>query len=266
MTSATDIINDEQASRVALVTEYDGTNYNGFQFQTNAPTIQEKLEQAIFNFTNEEVRIRGASRTDRGGHAKGQVVDFLTGTSYSPEIWTKALNYYLPNDIKVKGSYAVDLAFHSRKDALSRTYVYTILNDTTPSPLVRRQSAWVSYKLNIDAMREGCRALVGTHDVAQFSVRLPDGRSTVRSIKKWDVERVGNLVYIESQASGFLQHQILNTNGLLVRIGKELESTTVVDEILRGSIIRMPKWGPLKAEGLCLQSVEYMDIPQREIR
>lgn len=263
MISTADIITDDMASRVALVTEYDGTNYNGFQFQKNAPSIQEKLEQAIFNFTKEEVRIRGASRTDRGVHAKGQVVDFLTGASYSPEIWTRALNYYLPNDIKVKSSYAVDLAFHSRKDALSRTYVYTILNDSTPSPLLRCQSGWVRYELNIDAMREGCRALVGTHDVSQFSVRLPNGKSTVRSIKKWDVKRVGNLVYIESQATGFLQHQILKTNGLLVRIGKELESTTVVDEILRGSIIKLPKWGPLKAQGLCLQSVEYLGCPTK---
>ncbi len=266
MTLTGDIINDELAYRVALITEYDGANYNGFQFQKNAPSIQEKLEHAILRFTKEEVRIRGASRTDSGVHAKGQVVDFLTGASYSPATWTRALNYYLPHDIKIKGSYRVDLDFHSRKDALSRTYIYTILNDSTPSPLLRGQSDWIASELNIEAMREGCRALVGTHDVSQFSIRLPKGKSAVRCIKRWNVERIGNLVYIESQASGFLQRQILNTNGLLVRIGKELESTTVVDEILRGSIIREPKWGTLKPQGLCLQSVEYLDFPPRRVR
>lgn len=260
-----DIIKVEPASRLALITEYDGTNYNGFQFQNNAPSVQERLENAIFKFTKEQVRIRGASRTDTGVHAKGQVVDFLTSAQYSPEIWTKALNFYLPNDIKVKSSYSVDLSFHSRKDALSRTYVYTIFNESTPSPLLRRQSDWVISELNIEAMWKSSRALIGLHDVSQFSLPLPVGRSAVRSIKKWDVERIGNLVYIEAQASGFLQHQILNTNGLLVKIGKELESTTVVDEILRGSIIRMPRWVPLKAQGLCLQSVEYSDFPPKEI-
>ena len=115
--------------RVALTIEYDGTAYSGFQYQKNTRTVQEEIENAIYKFSGERVRINSAGRTDAGVHAKGQVVDFLTGASYSPATWTRALNYYLPHDIKIKGSYRVDLDFHSRKDALSRTYIYTILND-----------------------------------------------------------------------------------------------------------------------------------------
>ncbi|MCH8205449.1 MAG: tRNA pseudouridine synthase A, partial [Chloroflexi bacterium] len=114
--------------RLALIVEYDGGDYHGFQYQANAPTIQEELQKAVLRFTGEEVRVSGAGRTDAGVHAEGQVVAFDTDSGHRPERFEKALNFYLPEDISVRGAYRVEGDFDPRRDASSRTYRYTILN------------------------------------------------------------------------------------------------------------------------------------------
>ena len=123
--------------RIALILDYDGTGYKGFQWQAHAPTIQGELERAIKGLTQENTRVRGASRTDAGAHARGQVVDFLTHAPYTTETFVNALNWHLPPDIKVRGAYQVSPDFSSRKDALGRTYRYTLLNARWPSALLR---------------------------------------------------------------------------------------------------------------------------------
>ncbi|MQG11056.1 MAG: hypothetical protein FI716_06095, partial [SAR202 cluster bacterium] len=115
-----------QLWRAALLVEYQGTEYAGFQLQANDPTIQGELEKALAQFTGQPTRIRGASRTDSGTHAKGQMVDFLTATQHPLERFAPALNYYLPKDINVIGAYRVNDGFNSRRCALSRTYQYSI--------------------------------------------------------------------------------------------------------------------------------------------
>ena len=113
---------DGQVKRAALIVEYQGTRYAGFQLQIGHPTIQGELEKALTHFTGQSTRIRGASRTDSGAHAKGQVVDFLTSTRHPLEKFVPALNYHLPEDIKVLAAHWVDDAFNSRRNALSRVY------------------------------------------------------------------------------------------------------------------------------------------------
>jgi tRNA pseudouridine38-40 synthase len=108
--------------RLALILEYDGTRYNGFQWQSNAPSIQAELERALSRFTGETIRVRGASRTDVGVHAKGQVVDFLTRAPYTIDTFVNALNWHLSLDIKVRGAYHAALELNSRADALSRGF------------------------------------------------------------------------------------------------------------------------------------------------
>ena len=138
----------EQLRRVALLVEYEGTNYAGFQLQDQPSTVQGELEKALERFTGQPTRIRGASRTDSGAHAKGQVVDFITKTKHPVDRFPAALNYYLPKDINVLEANWVDAEFNSRRWALSRTYQYNIINRNTPSPLRRLTHLWVKGHLN----------------------------------------------------------------------------------------------------------------------
>jgi len=252
------------AIRLTLIVEYDGTNFYGFQYQTGLPTVQRQLEEAIGKLTGEEARVRGASRTDSGVHAAGQVVDFLTTARFPEETWTKALNFHLPWDIKVKATYNVPTDFNSRRRATTRTYRYTILNRKTPSPLLHNRCAWIREPLDTEKMHRGAQALVGLHDFSAFAGTLPPEKSGVREAKSWSVWREGELVLVEARANAFLPHQILRTNGLLVQIGTGKARESAVQETLEGSIINGNRAASLPPQGLCLMKVEYPDFPPRE--
>jgi len=124
--------------RQAMIIEYEGTAYSGFQYQKNAPSVQDELEKAIGLLTRETVRIRGAGRTDAGVHAEGQVIVFDTESRLGPQEFIRAMNYHLPDDIAIQAAYAVSDEFDPRRMALARSYRYTILRRPTPSPLLRR--------------------------------------------------------------------------------------------------------------------------------
>ena len=127
--------------KIALIVEYEGTRYHGFQIQTREPTIQGELERVLMVVTGEEIRISYAGRTDQGVHAKGQVVAFQTNSPLPPKTIARALNHYLSDDIAVRDAFSVDDDFDPRRDALSREYCYYIWNSSTPSPLMRRSSS-----------------------------------------------------------------------------------------------------------------------------
>jgi len=215
------------------------------------------LERAIRRLTGDSLRVRGASRTDAGAHARGQVADFLTRAPYTTETFIRALNWYLPPDIKVRGACQTSPGFHSRKDAISRVYRYTILNDRCQSALLRHFSHWVSAPLNVPKMREAAGYLPGTHDFSALVVSLPLGRRTVRRVERWDVWREGELVLIEAEADGFLPHQIRRTNGILTQVGLGKMSMEVIKRILDGTIKELKHCPSVPAKGLCLMKVNY---------
>ena len=229
--------------------------------QRNAPTIQGELEKAIMKLTGEKIRVRGASRTDSGAHAKGQVVDFLTHTNLAESRFIDALNWHLPVDIKVRGASVVPLGFNSRKDADSRTYKYVLLNSRWPSPLVRTFTHWVPVPLSISTMVEAAEYLVGTHDFSVFTVSLPPRRSPVRRVARWDVRQEGEFVTIEAQANGFLPHQVRKTNGALVQIGLGKTPPEVIKQAVDGTISELKRCPHLPAKGLCLEKVDYSQYP-----
>ena len=252
---------DVRQRRLALVIEYQGTHYHGFQLQRDHPTIQGELEQALYSLTGQVTRIRAASRTDSGTHARAQVVDFLTSSSLPSEIFLRGLNSYLPPDIKVRGSYETSHDFHSRKSALTRKYRYTLWNSPTSSPLMREFSHWVRDSLNVASMNEAACALKGLHDFAPLSGVLPPGRSTVRNVRRWQLQREGEFVFMEAEADGFLPHQIRRAGGVLVEVGLGRLKPSVVQSILSGASA-VPAWcAVLPAKGLCLMSIEYDDFP-----
>lgn len=246
--------------RLALIVEYDGTRYAGFQLQVNQPTIQGAIEQAITDFTGEHTRIRGASRTDSGAHARGQVVDFLTSADYSVGTFLRALNYYLPADIKVQASYEVVSDFHSRRSAASRMYRYSILNLPALSPLRRYTHHLVPEELDIKKMGTAAQYLVGVHDFRAIAVGHPADQSAVRQVFRWDVCRNEESVIIECEANGFLRHQIRQANAILVEVGKGKWPETIVKDTLENRLPEGLTWSSLPARGLCLMKVTYPDF------
>ncbi|MBI2909880.1 MAG: tRNA pseudouridine(38-40) synthase TruA [Chloroflexi bacterium] len=249
----------EEAGRakLALIVEYDGSRYAGSQVQSGKPTVQGELESALRKVTGEPIRIKAASRTDSGAHARGQVVSFETGSKLAPETFVKALNYYLPEDISVRAAARVDMSFDARRSAISREYEYTILNSVTRSPLRRRYAYQVARPLDVAEMGRACEALVGEQDFAAFTGASEKSlRGTVRVVRRAGVRREGESVVFGIVANAFLPQQIRRMVGALIRVGSR--EMTVEDFM---AAVRSGERGALgptaPALGLCLVRVDY---------
>ena len=243
-------------SKIVLVLEYDGRRYHGFQWQANAPTVQAELERAIQKVTGESLRVMAASRTDAGVHATGQVVSFRTSSTLPPETFIRALNYYLPEDIAVKGACRAGADFSARRDALSREYEYCILSNRTRSPLARGFAYLVPYKLNIKAMNKACELLKGKHDFASFAAALRPLRGTAREVYEARVTSQENLHTFYMVANSFLPHQVRNTVGVLIKLGAGKLGLDEFRRIMEAKTLGMA--GPAApAHGLCLTKVNY---------
>ncbi len=244
-------------TKIVLIVEYDGTNYHGFQLQSELPTIQGEMEEALQKLTGERIRVIAASRTDAGVHARGQVVGFRTRSLLPPSTFVQGLNHYLPGDIAVKAAHRVAESFSVRRSALSREYSYYILNSLTRSPLRQRLSYLVTRELNIDAMNQACQALVGKHDLASFASNLGvEIKNTVRTVYRAEIAKESDLTVFNMVANSFLPHQVRNTVGALIRVGL---GKMTVDEF--HSIMEMRKIGQAgptaPARGLCLMRINY---------
>lgn len=244
-------------TKIVLIMEYDGTQYHGFQLQAAPPTIQGETEEAIWKLTGERIRVISASRTDAGVHAKGQVASFRTGSRLSPQTFVKGLNYYLPKDIAVKAAYKVKDSFNVRRDAISREYSYYILNSPTRSPLRERFYYLFSGQLDIYAMNQACQALIGEHDFASFVTSFESRlKSMVRRVYQAEVKREEEMVIFSMVANSFLPHQVRNTVGALIEVGRGKMS---IDEFYSIMEAKKPALaGPtVPACGLCLMQVNY---------
>lgn len=249
-------VSSKTSTQMALLVEYDGTHYYGFQWQDNLPTIQGEIEEALWKLTGKKSRVMAASRTDTGVHAKGQVVSFRTTSPLPPPTFVKGLNYYLPGNIAVKAAFRVSDSFNVRRRALSREYRYYILNSSTRSPIRHGFSYLVTGHLDIEAMNQACQVLIGEHNLASFTTGTIGRKSTIRYIYQASVERDGELVVFNMAANSFLPHQIRNTVGALIRVGL---GKMTVDEFYSIVEARRPGLaGPTApAHGLCLMRINY---------
>lgn len=254
---------EEAERRLALVVEYDGSRYQGFQLQRQQPTIQGEIEQALKRFTQVDIRIRGASRTDSGAHARGQVVDFATAAEHPPERFLRGLNFYLPADIVIQEAYEVAAEFHSRRSALTRIYRYQILNRSQPSPIRRSTHHLVKGTLDAAKMDRAAKGLVGEHDFRPLAASHPKEKSAVRRVNRWEVWRDGDTIIIECEANGFLRHQIRRANALLVGIGTGKLAEGIISDCLKARLPQNWAYPTLSAKGLCLMQVTYPDTWQK---
>ncbi len=243
-------------SKVALVVEYEGTRYHGYQWQANGPTIQDELERAIRKLDNKASRVIAASRTDAGVHAKGQVVSFWTRSTLSESTLVKALNCHLPADIAVKAACKVDANFNVRRDALSREYNYYILDSDTPSPLSRNFALFLPRQLDIEAMNETCYIIKGEHDFISFAGSLDGIRDTVRTIYEAEVRKQAKFVVFHVVANSFLRHQVRNIVGLLIRLGLGKKNVDYFRSVMEAKTLGLA--GPAVPPcGLYLMKVNY---------
>ena len=248
-------------TKIALIVEYDGSRYHGFQLQSLSPTVQEVIEQAVLEFTGHSVRVNCASRTDAGVHAEAQVVSLRTETAHRPEVWVRALNHYLPEDVSIKAAYVLPDRYNVRAQATGRRYQYRILNRATPSPLSRGRAFWVHKALDLGSMNKAAGLLLGERDLAPFCSRqLPKGSSTVRKLTKAEFHEDGEYVNFDVEGNAFLPQQIRRMAGALVQVGLGKQS---IDEFqgIANSGQRSVAGPTLPALGLTLVEVMYPSFP-----
>jgi tRNA pseudouridine38-40 synthase len=248
--------------RLALTVEYEGTNYRGFQYQTNAPSVQEELEKAIQRFTGESVRVKGAGRTDAGVHARAQVVAFDTATTHPKEAFLGALNRHLPDDIAVRKVHSVPDDFDPRRMAKSRRYAFTIDTGPVRSPLTRRTTHHIARPLDVGKMRRAARHFVGRHDFARFAGPLEKAdASTVREVTEAAVRRSGHghTVTLEVEGGSFLPHQVRRMAGALVDVGQGRLTPAELKSMVDGDEVDAVAHS-LPPQGLCLVKIEYEDF------
>ena len=206
--------------RIRIVVAYDGTNYCGWQIQPNGITIEEILNRQISKLTGEDIRIIGASRTDSGVHALGNVAVFDTESRIPGDRFAYALNQKMPEDIVIVRSDEVQIDWHPRyQNEISKTYEYHIYNAKVRNPLKNRYSTFVSFDLDVEKMRQGAKYILGEHDFASFCSANSQAQTTVRTIYDCTVSKVGDIITIRVTGNGFLYNMVRIIAGTLVKIG-----------------------------------------------
>lgn len=243
--------------RVRIFVAYDGTNYCGWQIQPNGITIEEKLNKALHKLTGEDIRIIGASRTDSGVHALGNVAIFDTESQIPPERFSYALNQRLPEDIVVVKSDEVPQDWHPRyQDNISKTYEYHIYNAEVPNPLKTRYCTFVSFPMDIEAMRKGAEYLVGEHDFVSFCNIRTNAQDNVRTVYDLTIEEKDGEIVIRVTGNGFLYNMVRIIAGVLIRVGRGFYTPEKVKEILEAKV-HTSEGVTAPPNGLVLVKIDY---------
>jgi tRNA pseudouridine38-40 synthase len=241
---------------IKLLIAYDGTDYSGWQTQLNRPTIQETLENAISIIAKQKIDLTGSGRTDSGVHALGQVANFKADIKIPEDKIKIALNANLPPDIRILESVDVPLDFHSRFDALDKTYMYQIYNNRVSSPFYSRYASFVPQILDIDKMEEGLKVIIGTHDFKGFMAAGSQTKTTVRTVNDAKLLQEGNLIKIYINGNGFLYNMVRIIAGTLIDIGKGLKDISCIESALKDKN-RSTLGQTAGPEGLFLMKVNY---------
>jgi tRNA pseudouridine38-40 synthase len=253
---------NNSSSRVALVIQYVGTNFCGWQRQPNQRTVQEEIEGAIALVLGQPVSLIGAGRTDSGVHAAAQVAHFEDRVSLiPPSRWAAVLNARLPEDILIKASARVSQTWHARFSALWRRYRYTIYNDRNPNLFVKSFS-WHYYHapLQEHLMQAALNSLLGKHHLAAFHRANSARTHSWVEVQGVECYRRGSLVHLEIQANAFLYGMVRLLVGMLVEVGAQTRSLENFVEIWTNQKRDEVRYAA-PAKGLCLLRVGYSEFP-----
>jgi tRNA pseudouridine38-40 synthase len=243
--------------RYKLVIEYDGGPFCGWQFQGNAPSVQQAIEEAIARFAGQAVRIQGAGRTDTGVHATHQVAHVDLERDFPPDTVRDATNAHLrPNPVSILSAERVGEAFNARTSAVGRHYIYRIVNRRSPLALDAGKAWHVKWPLDAALMHEAAQVLVGRHDFTTFRAAECQAASPVKTLQRLDVERIGADVRIHASARSFLHHQVRSMVGSLQMVASGRWTPGDLAEALASR--DRSRCGPMAPpDGLYLVGVDY---------
>lgn len=259
--ASSEAASSSKTQRIALVIQYLGTHFHGWQRQLQQRTVQEEIERAIAAVVGSPVTLHGAGRTDAGVHAAAQVAHFDAPAWIPAHRWVDILNHRLPTDIVVRAAAAVEASWHARFSALWRRYRYTIYTDTRPNLFVR-PFVWHYYQAPLDEalIQEALVPLVGRHHLAAFH-RAGSGRShSWVDVQAAECVRRGPFLQIELQASGFLYGMVRLLVGMLVEVGRGWRSPADFTDLWQQQRRDLVRYAA-PSQGLCLLRVGYPQAP-----
>jgi tRNA pseudouridine38-40 synthase len=241
---------------IKLTISYDGVNYSGWQTQPGKRTIQDELEQALGELTGVFIKVNGASRTDAGVSALGQVANFIINSKIPTENFVKAINHRLPRDIVATEAVEVDKAFDASTSAKSKLYRYTIFTGKKRNVLKTRNCWHLPGTLDIAAMDTAAKLLIGKKDFKSFASAADKRENSIRTVTQCQVAQEDKWVYIDIEADRFLHNMVRNIVGTLVEIGSDRWKPEKINEILEAK--DRTAAGPIAPpEGLCLMWIKY---------
>ena len=255
--------------RWALGIEYDGQCFHGWQTQGPAPhaigdrpagavvpTVQDALEMALSQIADTPIQVMCAGRTDAGVHATGQVVHFDTPVERPDTAWVRGVNAHLPDSCAVRWAKPVPADFHARFSATGRHYRYVLLNRPERPAVFAGRIGWFHRPLDVAAMAEAARSILGTHDFSAFRAAECQANSPIRTLTEAQVMRQGDWIAFDFAANAFLQHMIRNLVGALVHIGKGGAVPSLMAHLLvqKDRTLAPPTFMP---DGLYLTGVDY---------
>lgn len=274
---------ERRPKRLVLGVQYDGAPWQGWQTQLNGLTVQDKLEAALQQFTQQTVSTICAGRTDAGVHALEQVVHFDTMLERDLSAWVRGVNSFLPPSIAVRWATEVSNVkqgvekeqaqernkkskqekwhnqehdFHARFSARSRTYQYVLYNHPVRSPLLEGKAGWVFRALDVDKMQEAAQHLLGEHDFSAFRSAQCQAKSPIKTIYEIRIVRRGDMIMLTLHANAFLHHMVRNIVGSLIYVGNGTQPSTWLKEVLeqRERKLAAPTFMP---DGLYLAKIDY---------
>ena len=250
--------------RIKLVVSYDGTDFRGWAAQPDLRTIRGTLTEAVRFISGEEIEIWGASRTDSGAHAKGQVAHFDSNVNIPPEKWARVLSRRLPTDLAVLSSEQVADDFSARFMAVDRFYRYRIQTSTPRDPHRGRFVHAYGRPLDVDAMQEAANHLLGRNDFLAFTEELePHVVNTVRELFSFKVSQRRDEVWVDVVGTAFLRGMMRRMAGALLEVGRGARPVEEVSKLLTKEGQDTLKWPVvLPARGLCLMRVRYGRSPR----
>lgn len=241
-----------------FILSYDGSRYYGWEHQPGVElTIQGKLEHVLSRMTERDVEVIGAGRTDAGVHARAMVANARLETEKMPEEIRDYMNHYLPDDICVREVREASERFHSRYNAIGKTYCYTCYVGELKPVFQRKYVTVLEEVPDVELMRRAAGYLTGTHDFASFCSNPRMKKSTVRKVDLIDIERKGSYITFTYHGTGFLQHMVRILTGTLIEVGLGKRDPDSMPELLEAK--KRALAGPtMPPRGLCLMKVEYM--------
>ncbi len=242
-------------TRYKINIEYDGTNLIGWQINSQGPSVQSLLQDAIFKFCGENVTVYSAGRTDAGVHAISMVAHFDLDKEQDAETVKRAMNFYLVNQpVSVLCCEKVNDDFHARFSCIKRHYKYIVINRSSPIVLQKNRAWWVPQKLDIDAMKQSALKLLGKHDFSSFRAAECQAKSPIKTLDSCTITQNGDEIVFEFSARSFLHHQVRNMVGTLVEIG--MGKPYDIDEIFAAKN-RSAAGVNAPADGLYFVSADY---------